>query len=188
MAKKSKNKRTSTWSTDRVLSISAFFISVISLIALLYQSYLAREENKLMQKQHSATVMPYLSQWFDDSPGKHNMVIGNDGIGPALLKKVTISTKNDQHFNRTDDFFRHISKSNTFLDTTHYLYSTVAEGILIPANSTTEFASFDNSPDFKRFLNLLHEIEFHFEIEYEDVYGSRWSLKYDEDIPTKIKD
>ena len=101
------------------------------------------------------------------------MVIGNDGIGPALLKKVTISTKNDQHFNRTDDFFRHLSKVNTFSDTTHYLYSTVAEGILIPANPTTEFALFDNSPDFKRFLTLLYEVGFHFEIEYEEVYGAR---------------
>jgi hypothetical protein len=33
--------------TDKILSTSALFISVISLIALLYQSYLAREENKL---------------------------------------------------------------------------------------------------------------------------------------------
>ena len=39
---KIQKKRAFIWSTDRVLSISAFFISVISLIALLYQSYLAR--------------------------------------------------------------------------------------------------------------------------------------------------
>ncbi len=151
MAKKLKNKKEGTWSAYRVLSISAFFISVISLIALIYQSYLAREEHKLMQKQQSATVMAYLSQWFDNSPGKHDMVIGNDGIGPALIKKITISTEEGRNFHKTDDFFDHLSKSQTFLDTTNYLYSTIAECILIPANTTVEFASFDTSEDLKDF-------------------------------------
>ena len=174
------------WSTDRVISISAFYISVISLLALLYQSYLAREENKLMQKQHSASVLPYVTQWFDNSPGEHNMVIANEGIGPALVKKVTITTK-DQSFTKTDDFFRSLSNSGTFLDSTHYLYSTLAKGVLIPANSEVEIASFDNTNDFNKFLEYLYQIQFDFLIEYEDVYGARWSLRYDQEVPQKIE-
>ena len=174
------------WSSERVLSVSAFFISVISLIALLYQSYLAREENKLMQKQHSASVMPYVTQWFDDSPGAHNMVIANEGIGPALVKKVTITLGDGKSFTKTDAFFNHLSNSGSFLDSTHYLYSTLAAGVLIPANSTVEIASFDNSSDFRKFLELLYTVQFDFELEYEDVYGARWSLGYDQEIPQKL--
>ncbi|MEM1339501.1 MAG: hypothetical protein AAF717_10935 [Bacteroidota bacterium] len=186
MGKNSKRKLGTTWSTDRVLSVSAFFISVISLLALLYQSYLAREENKLMQKQHSASVLPYVTQWFDNSPGEHNMVIANQGIGPALVKKLTITTK-DQSFTKTDDFFRSLSKNGTFLDSTNYLYSTLAEGVLIPANSVVEIASFDNENDFNTFLEYLYQIQFDFFIEYEDVYGARWLLQYDQEVPQKIK-
>ena len=186
MNKKKKSSSIKHWSTDRVLSISAFFISVISLIALLYQSYLAREENKLMQKQHSAAVLPYVTQWFDNSPGKHSMVIANDGIGPARIGKVSFRVGQQEDFNKTDDFFRYLSTTGSFLDSTNYLYSTLAEGILLPANREVEVVAFDTAEDFNRFLQLLYEIQFDFTIEYEDVYGARWSLRYDEEIPKKI--
>ena len=41
-----KKKIKITWTTDKIMSTSALFISVLSLVGLMYQSYLAREENK----------------------------------------------------------------------------------------------------------------------------------------------
>ncbi|MEM7486666.1 MAG: hypothetical protein AAF348_15770, partial [Bacteroidota bacterium] len=186
MGKKNKTAKKNSWSTDRIISSSAFFISVVSLIALLYQSYLAREENKLIQKQQSATVMPYLTQWFDDSEGNHKMVVGNDGVGPAFVKDFNIIINENQNFSNTDDLLQELAKTNKFLDTVNYLYSTLTIGTLIPANETVEIISFDNSAAFKTFRTILYRNKFDFEITYEDVYGAQWKLRYDEDVPKKI--
>jgi len=57
--------------SDRVLSITAFIISIATLIALMYQSNLVSEQNEMMQKEQYASVMPYLAMGFmgndDDS-------------------------------------------------------------------------------------------------------------------------
>ncbi|WP_431137908.1 hypothetical protein, partial [Psychroserpens mesophilus] len=70
------------------MSTSALFISVISLIALLYQSYLAREENRLTQMQQSASVLPHLNQWYSEYDNNFKFVIGNKGVGPAFIDNV----------------------------------------------------------------------------------------------------
>ncbi|WP_299364398.1 hypothetical protein [Winogradskyella sp.] len=117
-------KKRIKWTTEKIMSSSALFISVISLIALLYQSYLAREENKLMQKQQSASVLPYLSQWISNSSEGHQIVIGNKGVGPAFIEKVELSINSEYSFNNTDDLFTHILKANKGMDSINYLTST----------------------------------------------------------------
>ena len=183
---KKKNWGFQNWSTDRVLSISAFFISIISLIALLYQSYLAREEYKLMQKQQSASVMPYLNQFFTNTKGNYRIVFGNDGLGPAFIRSAKFTMTDSPTFTKTDDFLRYLAESYKGLDTLKYTYSTMSEGTLMPANSTQEMVSFQTSEEYRLFYNVLVEHGFNFEIEYEDVYGERWRLRFDEDIPQKI--
>lgn len=183
---KKKNWGFKHWSTDRVLSISAFFISIISLIALLYQSYLARAEYKLMQKQQSASVMPYLNQFFTNTKGNYRIVFGNDGLGPAFIKSAKFMINDGPTFTKTDDFLRYLAESFKGLDTLDYTYSTISEGTPMPANTTEEMVSFKTAEEYRLFYNALVENGFHFEIEYEDVYGERWQLRFDEDIPQKI--
>lgn len=69
-----KNRWRINWTSDKIMSTSALFISVILLIALLYQSYLAREENRLNQRQQSANVLPYLSQLYSEYDDKFKSV------------------------------------------------------------------------------------------------------------------
>lgn len=78
----------STWDGDKMMSMAAIFISILSMLAITYQSYLVREENEMMRIQQSATVLPYLSQSFDNTKGGITFSIKNKGVGPAFIKKV----------------------------------------------------------------------------------------------------
>lgn len=71
-----KVKKKITWTTDKIMSTSALFISVLSLVGLMYQSYLAREENKLIQMQQSASVLPYLHQWYSEYQDTYRLIVG----------------------------------------------------------------------------------------------------------------
>ena len=182
------NKRIN-WTTEKIMSSSALFISVISLIALLYQSYLAREENRLIQKQQSASVLPYLSQWITNSSEGFKIVIGNKGVGPAFIEKVELAI-DSSNFDNTDKLFAHIFESNKGLDTISYLTSTFKKGIVLPANENVELIYIKDRSDVRSFNKALANKDLKFLIEYEDVYGSRWSISNsaNSDIPLLLND
>ena len=49
-----------TWNSDKVLSISAFVVSIATLLALLYQVQLAQNQVELVRKEQKASVLPYV--------------------------------------------------------------------------------------------------------------------------------
>ena len=106
--KKSKPKKKKikiTWTTDKIMSTSALFISVLSLVGLMYQSYLAREENKLIQMQQSASVLPYLNQWYSEYDNSFKLILGNKGVEPAFIKDVRIILDSTKTFDNTNTLF-----------------------------------------------------------------------------------
>ena len=52
-----------TWNADKVLSISAFVVSIATLLALLYQVRLAQNQVELVRKEQKASVLPYIEIW-----------------------------------------------------------------------------------------------------------------------------
>jgi len=175
------------WTTDRIMSTSALFVSVISVIALIYQSSLAREENVLIQKQQSASVLPHLSQWFSSSGG-FKVVIGNKGVGPAFIKEVNITYDSIHHFNNTDNLFKHIFKTNHSLDSIGSTTSTFKKGYVLPANETIELIKISDPKGINIFQKILNTKSWFYSIEYEDVYGTRWELSSlgDTNVPRRI--
>ncbi len=189
MPEETKPKRKKViWTTDKIMSTSALFISVISLIALLYQSYLAREENELIQKQQSASVLPHLSIWYNDSFDEFKYVIGNKGVGPAFIKEVNIVLDSIHKFDNSVDFFKHLFKTTKSLDTIPHSYSTFKPGIVLPANETIEIITIKGRKEIMLFQQALAKYDFEFSIVYQDVYGTQWFLsnKNDSNVPVLI--
>ncbi|WP_299123826.1 hypothetical protein [uncultured Winogradskyella sp.] len=186
-----KPKKGIKWTTDKIMSSSALFISVISLIALLYQSYLAREENKLIQVQQSASVLPYLSQWFSYKSGSFKIIIGNKGVGPAFIKKVEmtfINQKNDTlSFNNSDHLFRTIFNNTIGLDSISYSTSTFTEGLVLPANEVQEIIALKDRNAIETFRNTIVQTDLSYRITYADVYGTEWVISGEEEIPLKLE-
>lgn len=169
------------WTNEKILSVSALFISMISLIALIYQSYLAREENKLNQKQHSASVLPYLNQWQSDYDNTYRFIIGNKGVGPAFIEDVEINLNNTYKFDNSDDLFKHIFKNTKGLDTMPFSTSTLIKGFVLPANDKINILEiqYRNNSNFIR--KALSSNDIKFKIVYKDVYGTKWMLSNDDD-------
>lgn len=180
--KKKKNKKKQSkkwqinWTSDKIMSTSALFISVISLIALLYQSYLAREENKLIQKQQSASVLPYLNQWYSEYNDSFKLIIGNKGVGPAFVKKVKIVLDSTKTFNNTSTFFNEIFKTTHGLDTIPYVTSTLISGFVLPANEDIKIIEIEEKNNIDTFKQIFNSLNISFAITYEDVYGTSWLL------------
>lgn len=177
--KPKKIKKKINWTTDKIMSTSALFISVISLIALLYQSYLAREENKLIQMQQSASVLPHLNQWYSNYNNTFKFVVGNKGVGPAFIDEVEIALDSEHKFNNTKDLFDYIFKNNKVLDTIPYTYSTLVKGFVLPANEQIDILEIKNAKHIQPIRDALNNENIIYKIVYKDVYGSKWVLTND---------
>ena len=164
------------WNTEKIMSASALFISVISVIALIYQSYLGREENVLIQKQQSAAVLPHLNQWQSEYDNTYKFVVGNKGVGPAFIESVAVTLNSSKTFNNTDDLFRKIFNSSKKLDTMSYTVSTLVKGFVLSPNEQINVLEVKGSKNIDIFKDVIRNFEIDYKIIYKDVYGSKWML------------
>jgi hypothetical protein len=176
------------WSAEKVMSISALFVSAISLFALFYQLNLAREENELIRKEQKASVLPHLSQWFSNTSEYFQITFGNRGVGPAFIKEVQIVINDSLHFSNTDDAIAHIFKTTPELDSIPFSTSTFKKGYVLPANQTINIVRLKNGKASVYFQQYMANNSLDYEVIYEDVYGTRWSLssEKDENIPVLL--
>lgn len=181
-----------TWESG--FSKTAFMISLLSLIAVLYQSYLGREENKLIRKQQEASVMPYLSAWQNYQNGTFEFVIANQGVGPAFIEQVSFQTrdstgKDTLTFHNSDHFIHHLQQRYAIFDSLAITTSTIARGHLLPALKQVPMVHVEdaNALLLKRFVDIFYESIVAYNIHYKDVYGTRWKLRSEMQIPILIE-
>jgi len=184
MSEESEIKRKKiNWSAEKVMSISALFVSAISLFALFYQLSLAREENELIRKQQSASVLPYLQFESIYSVRTFRIQMVNKGVGPAFLKKVSFTINDSLHFDNSTNVLLHIMKkevnqsdlinyngSMTIKENTVIQSSESIRVFEISTKSTDDFSGVEN---FKNYMNNTPPL---FSLIYEDVYGNQWEL------------
>lgn len=183
-------KKKISWNTNKIMSASALFISVISLIALLYQSYLAREEYKLINKQQSANVLPYLSQSSNNDAYGFSFIFENKGVGPAFINdvqmKYTSEDKEVLEFEDSADFFSEVFNKIKALDTVRYNFSSFTKGYVLPSNKEIAIIEIINPKNSRLFLNSLREKKFAYKIIYSDIYGQQWYISETNNTPQKI--
>ena len=81
------------WTSEKVMSASALFVSVVSVVALLYQLNLSREENELIRQQQSANVRPHLTFDYTNRLTEYRVIMTNKGVGPAFVKEGGILSR-----------------------------------------------------------------------------------------------
>jgi hypothetical protein len=69
---------------DFVVAFCALVISTVAVLATVYQT-------RVIARQFSATVWPYLSFDVTRSPTLLELDLRNDGLGPAIVRSVTIT-------------------------------------------------------------------------------------------------
>lgn len=172
-------------SSDRLLAILAFVISVCTLYVFFYQT-------TLMKKQQYASVLPYLAIGNTQIDGDYSFVLENNGIGPAFIDEINIHYK-DSIYKDTDinDFFTEvIIKQDTLFNSINITHSTISKGMLIPEKDTKYMLRLRrNATNFNekhyRLRDWLNN-KIKLEIKYSSIYGEKWKIVY-QDIKTPLK-
>jgi hypothetical protein len=184
--------------TDRIVSGTAMFVAVASLVALMYQTYLMREA------QH-ASVLPYLTfgVMANNDLGS-TLWIRNTGIGPALIEDVRIVHKGKEIETDPIDFFlsQHGGRVDHGLST-----DKIQPGRLVPVGEWINTLGAKGPPENPQFflpelLKLFEVAEVPrswyamtkteggdkavVEITYKSVYGDRWRIRSDRLVPDEL--
>jgi len=167
------------FNSDRVLSITAFVISIATLIALMYQSNLVREQNKMMQKEQYASVMPYLSMGFmgseDDS--SFELFLKNDGVGPAFIKEINIRYKDSLYNMSIIKFYNEVLKVENKNNVKLLRYD-IGKNTVIPADTELPLLTFyTNQSEAMKLLGAIGTMEATIEITYASIYDQKWKMK-----------
>lgn len=178
------------WTPEKVMSASALLISLVSVIALLYELHLAREENELIRKQQSASVLPHLRLSLSNSPNDYRMTFVNKGVGPAFIKAVEFSVNDSLKFERSDFFINYLNQlvyKNEGIRVRVSTYSFQA-GDVITANEELDIFRLRDTNGRELLLHYMDSIDWNYSITYEDVYGARWNLNFDSEFPAPIEE
>jgi hypothetical protein len=185
------------WDTDRIVSLSAMVVGVGSLVIILYQT-------KLMREQQRASVMPYLMMAIQSSTNDHRtyLVVRNAGIGPALLGEVRVRYKGKDFAADPYDFF--VQQRPDILKTVPMGVDKLIPGRLMPAGEWIQTMGSDGEQHIQLLDAMLRlfvvaevpktwlagigadgpdsdkAVVF---IPYSSVYGDTWHLRSDSFVP-----
>lgn len=181
-------KKGINWTAEKTMSASALFVSVISVVALLYQLSLSREENELIRKQQSASVRPHLTFDFMNKLTEYRVILTNKGVGPAFVKEVEYSVNDSLKFNRSDFFYNHIKglileEEGVSISVSTYSFM---KGVVLTADSELNLFSVFGQEDISLFRKYLRATEWNYKIVYEDIYGERWMLTQGDGFPVPV--
>jgi hypothetical protein len=164
---------------DFVVALCALLISTVAAAATVYQTH-------VIARQFSATVWPYVSLEATNSPASLELDIRNDGLGPAILRSVTIAWDGKPQPSiealfamlrrahpQTTQAIRAALRAGATLRLTT---STPTVGMVIPANSQHTIIRMDGAVLVRRFQPEMHR--FGLAICYCSLTGSCWSQSF----------
>ncbi len=169
------------WTSEKILSISAILISLGTFVSIVYQ-------NRLIQKQQHAAVLPYLEIWNSQNIDRYELVLMNNGIGPAFIKEIRVVHEDKTYDMDPYNFFaEEIKPSDSSLRNVYY--SNIIPGRLIPAGETVTMLGHKGSESTAMKLSQLFSDDsvVMVEIEYESVYGERWLAAGIANEPVRIE-
>jgi hypothetical protein len=173
--------------TDKIVSISAILISLMTLGALIYQTNIMREEQELNRMAQLKTTMPYLTlSNFNYGGPNYAVVLSNKGIGPALIDTVSITYQDSVYYMDLATFiYEAIPEA---WDIEHLYHANISPGQLIPPGEALHLLSIDNDQESSdQLVKSLEGLDAYYRIVYRSVYDERWALTSDSFYPVKLE-
>jgi len=183
--------RRKKWNADRIVSISAIIVSVATLVMILYQTNLMRQEQR-------ASVMPSLIIGYGFE-GKDKFIneriwIENRGLGPAFIEKILVKKDENIHNGDLHSYFENIN-GNEGEKGIRRIYT----NYVIPENDGLTLYNKISDSSSTVFLSRYFEYPYLvenvptenpnkaiIEIYYKNVYGDRWKISSDQSVPEKL--
>ena len=161
------------WTTDKILSLAAIFISFITL-------YIFIRQTNIMERQSHLSVMPYLLIETSENSGNqtYSVDLVNHGVGPAIIDQVVIRYKGREYRQQLMDFFRAELEG---MDSVRAInVKTVLKGQAIRSgdgiNLLTVGGGSRSYSDFVKVVKQLTGRRFDYEVRYQSIYGHRWKI------------
>ncbi|AKA36369.1 hypothetical protein [Flagellimonas lutaonensis] len=172
------------WSSDKLFGLTAMLISLVTLIIFVKQT-------NIMDKQTRLSVLPYLMIEQSTNSEAHTiqLSLANHGVGPAIIESRKIVYENKEY---DQDFYTFMTESLPELDSIEpFNWSNVYRGMAIPSNGrVTMIAIGSNVEEFERFGMIMGKLQrdksFYYEIIYSSIYGDKWKLSSDSEVPEKL--
>ncbi|NJB70100.1 hypothetical protein GGR42_000562 [Saonia flava] len=177
------------WTSEKVLSLSALLVSLLTLAVFIYQT-------QLIRKQQYMSVYPHLN--FANIGGhtlEYTYVLKNDGVGPAFIRSVKVNGPNGKSYK---DVINYVEENLAKNDSVLFYYANLSEGRLVSAEEeipiitlmnkekTRELNLSDNTLEkSNKLYDILNNDSLKIEIEYESIYGEKWVLKNGGSGPVK---
>jgi hypothetical protein len=173
--------------SNMLLSLSAIFISAVTLFILIYQSSLATRQFELEQRQQLASTMPYLLIHNSNDTKTFSIEIRNFGLGPAFIEQVNVvygdSTYQNYGF---PAFVRDVLRPAGYANQVLYTGG-LGEGHVIPANENFTHILFSRDSAARALQHdILYNDSAQLEIVYSSIYGEKWSTRGQNSKPKKL--
>lgn len=177
------------WTSEKLLSMSALFVSLFTLGVFIYQTDLIREQQYMSVYPHLALTN------YRSGSLEYEYILMNNGVGPALIKSVSVEELNGKSYNSINEYL------NTRLNINDSIWvynSDIYEGRLIPANEKIVLFGLFNEEQTnalnlpknsmlgaKKLRQILNNDSLIVKITYESIYGEKWSIFKESRTPVK---
>ena len=133
------------WDSDKALSISAFVVSIATLLALLYQVQLAQNQADLLREEQKASVLPYVDIWIQNlNDSSFSLSLVNNGLGSAFVEEIAIRYQEKLYAMDPAIFSYNVAIKEDTLD---FYYANISEGRAIPAGKEVNMIGILNSKE-----------------------------------------
>ncbi len=173
-----------SWSSNNLLGLFAFIISVGTFITFTYQTYLIRNQTAMIQKQQFASVLPYLTMFNStgERPDEFAVVIQNDGVGPAFIQHMQVVYEGKTHEGSLSDFFIKVIYPKNPVKTGR---TSLEKGSVIPAGKTIGLIMANDVEAANVLRDLFEGDKVKIEIVYTSVFEETWKISSDIGVPVK---
>jgi hypothetical protein len=160
---------------EMIIALSATFISIATLIVYIYQARVMIRQAEIMQSQQHISVWPYIetlttTMVSKEKPDEAYYEIENKGIGPAIVKQVSIKVDGVVMKDNNELFEAMIGKTDTLsISTTGVRNRVIAAGEKIRAFHIV------GDELVKKFAVSFQKKKFEYIICYCSVYNECWS-------------
>lgn len=171
---------------DRIVALSAIFISLMTLFTFISQ-------NKLLKKQAALSVLPYLavtSSYSNAADPTYQLRLTNQGVGPAIIEHQKIQYQGKVY---EGEFFDFLRDQIPGLDSLSGISRASFDfGSILPSGDELFLIGvFDDLDAVNTVASKIEELSsgedaLTYEIVYRSIYGERWKITESSELPVEL--
>ncbi len=173
---------------DKIVGTSAFIISLGTFLALVYQTSISQQQAELSRLQFRisqeqaelnrkalyASMLPHLKLYNSWASGKYELVLENNGMGPAFVQDIQVYYKGKTYIGDPNDFLKKVILPNQAIDLVH---TNISKGLAIPAGRRISLVVANNPAQHsERLRHVFEKQAARVEIIYSSVYEEKWKI------------